>query len=132
MELMRPGGFGQNIFGWTKGNFNSWQIGHNSQQIEQLTADGTNCLDDTTKLSTINNFVHCDGYLSNIAVGSTIVRKVYHVVRKVYHGVRNVNHGVRKVYHGVKKVYHGVRKVNHGASKVQSSPVQSSPVDYKV
>ena len=30
---MEPGGFGQNIFGWTKGNFNSWQIGHNSQQI---------------------------------------------------------------------------------------------------
>ena len=36
----------------------------------QLTGDGTNCLEDTTILSTINNFVHCDGYLFNIVVGS--------------------------------------------------------------
>ena len=50
-----PGGFGQNIFGRTKGNFNSWQIGHNSQQIGQphsrldnLTADWTNCPADGT------------------------------------------------------------------------------------
>ena len=35
MGPMGPGGFGQNIFGQTKGNFNSLQIGHNSQQIEQ-------------------------------------------------------------------------------------------------
>ena len=51
-----PGGFGQNTFGRTKGNFNSLyfgqnsqQIGHNSQQIGQthcrldkLTADWKN------------------------------------------------------------------------------------------
>ena len=33
MGPVGPGGFGQNIFGRTKVNFNSRQIGHKSQQI---------------------------------------------------------------------------------------------------
>ena len=56
---MEPGGFGQNIFGPTKGNFNSWQTEQTHSRPEN-----------TPKHSTINDFVHCDWYLSNIAVSS--------------------------------------------------------------
>ena len=35
MQLVGPDGFGHNLFGQTKGNFNSRQIGHNSLKIRQ-------------------------------------------------------------------------------------------------
>ena len=63
-----PGGFGQDMFGRTKGNVNLWQFGHNSQQIGQTVQEmGQTVLEiekNKTQSFSLSNVI---GKLSNIA-----------------------------------------------------------------